>query len=253
MLTLNATPRLPSTLTRRRVGFRWRVGPRVSPLHSYYGRPVECGSHGHWKKAPMNRYHCVAALLLSCALAGCSSSATSPSSSPAMAALSAVQSATAPSAAGQSSSVTMSAAGPSSSIASSDASKPGASTAELNACSLMTTDQLSGITGDAYTSATASTIADGQDQCDYNGSGADVTVIIYQDTSGVSFASLIDAGGADTAVSGVGDKAEVGPIELDVQAGKNLIAIQNAGGTSSVEGGDAHAVAAAKLLVAALG
>jgi hypothetical protein len=77
-------------------------------------------------------------------------------------------------------------------------------------------------------------------------------VIVYQSGSGVTFDMLksVQSGvGAVTDVSGVGDKAIGGPIELDIQAGDRLVAIQGAGkgGNSSV------AIAVGKAIVAALG
>ena len=191
-------------------------------------------------------------LVLALSLAACSTSSktTTPATTTSLAATSAAESAststTQPAAAGSSSSV-------GTTSATTSTSAPSSRAVEMNACSLMTTTQLAGIVGGKFTAAKSSTIAQGQDQCEYKGAVLGVTVIVYQPTSGVGYASLIDISGADKPVAGVGDKAAVGAIELDVQAGTRLIAIQNAGGTSVVEGGYTKAVKVAKLLVSALG
>ena len=62
--------------------------------------------------------------------------------------------------------------------------------------------------------------------------------------------SVQKGAGTVTAVSGVGDQAIAGAIELDVKTGDRLIAIQGAGGTLS--GDYSHAVAIAKAIIAAL-
>ena len=100
--------------------------------------------------------------------------------------------------------------------------------------------------GETLSAGVSSTIADGQDQCKYDSSSSvGLTVIVYQPTSGVSWSVLLDGSSADKPVSGVGDKAETdGVVELDVQAGDRLIAVQN---TS-----DSGRVAVAKELVGVL-
>ena len=125
---------------------------------------------------------------------------------------------------------------------------------EINACSLLPAAQASSLSGKQYTAATPSTIATGQDQCDYaRADGPDLTVIVYQPSSGVTFAmatSVQNGAGTVTNVSGVGDKAIAGSIELDVQAGDRLIAVEGAGGT--LTGDYSQAVAIAKAIIAAL-
>jgi hypothetical protein len=120
------------------------------------------------------------------------------------------------------------------------------STAELDACTLVSAADAATLTGYPLTDATPSTIADGQDQCVYaDSSGAGVTVIVYQQDSGVTLAMLKDiSGGSD--IQGIGDKASVGGIELDVQAGTHLIAVQ--GGLDIATSGPPLA----KALIAAL-
>jgi hypothetical protein len=130
----------------------------------------------------------------------------------------------------------------------------GGAGAEINACSLLSVAQASSLAGKQYTAATPSTIAPGQDQCDYaSADGTDLTVIVYQPSSGVTFETVtsVQKGvGTVTNVSGVGDKAIVGSIELDVQTGDRLIAVEGAGGT--LTGGYSGAVAIAKAIIAAL-
>jgi len=78
-------------------------------------------------------------------------------------------------------------------------------------------------------------------------------VIVYEPNSGVPFAMLksVQSGvGSFTEVSGVGDQAIVGQIELDAQAGNRLVAVQGAGG--NLTGDEGRAVAVAKAVIAAL-
>jgi hypothetical protein len=130
---------------------------------------------------------------------------------------------------------------------------PATAGGEINACSLLTGDQASSLTGRKYGAGTSSTIAPGQDQCDYpySGPSIDLTVIVYEPTSGVSWnmmQAVLSGVGPVMAVSGVGDKAMFAGIELDVQTGKWLVAIQGADGLNS----DAGAIAIGKELVGAL-
>jgi hypothetical protein len=130
----------------------------------------------------------------------------------------------------------------------------GGAGADINACSLLPAAQASSLSGKQYTAATPSTIATGQDQCEYKGAdGADLTVIVYQPSSGVTFdmVNTVQQGaGTVTPVSGVGDQAIAGAIELDVKTGDRLIAVEGAGGT--LTGDYSHAVAMAKAIIAAL-
>jgi hypothetical protein len=111
---------------------------------------------------------------------------------------------------------------------------------------LLSADQASSLTGETLSAGVSSTIAPGQDQCVYHSdSSVGLTVIVYQSSSGVSWSVLLDGSSADQPVSGVGDKAETdGVVELDVQAGDRLIAVQTASDTGRV--------AVAKQLVGAL-
>ncbi len=130
----------------------------------------------------------------------------------------------------------------------------GGAGAEINACSLLSVAQASSLAGNQYTAATPSTIAPGQDQCDYaRADGPDLTVIVYQPSSGVTFemaTSVQNGAGTVTIVSGVGDKAIAGSIELDVAIGDRIIAVEGAGGT--LTGDYSRAVAVAKAIIAAL-
>jgi hypothetical protein len=76
-------------------------------------------------------------------------------------------------------------------------------------------------------------------------------VIVYQPSSGVSWAtmqSVLSGAGPVTDVAGVGDKAIFAGVELDVQTGKWLVAIQGADKLNQ----DAGAIAIGKELVGAL-
>jgi hypothetical protein len=137
----------------------------------------------------------------------------------------------------------------------SSASSGSGSSAGLDACSLLTVAKAAALVGKQYTSDAAQTIAPGQDQCTYNASGDDsaLVVIVYQSNSGVTFASLksVQAGaGQVTNVSGVGQTAIAGPIELDAQVGDQLLAVQGAGGT--LTGNTAKATAVADAIISAL-
>ncbi|HEY5199973.1 MAG TPA: hypothetical protein VIJ31_03615 [Acidothermaceae bacterium] len=133
-------------------------------------------------------------------------------------------------------------------------SAPAAAAAgEINACSLMTGAQASSLTGRQYGAGTASTIAKGQDMCDYPYSGPSIAldVIVYGPSSGVGWATanaVLAGVGPVTQVSGVGDKAIFAGIELDIQTGKWIIAIQGADKLNQ----DTGAIAIGKVLVAAL-
>lgn len=121
----------------------------------------------------------------------------------------------------------------------------GSSAGELNACSLVTQAEASTLVGSTIDSSSPKTIADGQDQCIYSGAQSTVTVIVYQPGSGVSFKMLTAGSGAGTSVSGIGDKAATdGALEIDVQAGKRLVAV--------LSGNESGRVAIAKAVVAAL-
>jgi hypothetical protein len=144
-------------------------------------------------------------------------------------------------------------AGPSATAGSSAAAAP-AST-DLDACSLLTVAKATALVGKHYTSDVAKTIATGQDQCTYNAADDDsaLVVIVYQSNSGVTFASLksVETGvGQVTSVSGVGQAAIAGPIELDAQVGDQLLAVQGAGGT--LTGDTATAAAGAKAIISAM-
>jgi len=124
---------------------------------------------------------------------------------------------------------------------------------EINACSLLTGAQASSLTGRQYGAGTPSTIAKGQDQCTYPYSGPSIalTVIVYGPSSGVGWTTMqavLSGEGAITQVPGVGDKAMFSSIELDIQTGKWLIAIQGADNLNQ----DTGAIAIGKELVGAL-
>jgi hypothetical protein len=122
----------------------------------------------------------------------------------------------------------------------------GSAAADVNACALVTPARVSSLVGITLDSATPTTIAAGQDQCAYSSStGNSLTVIVYQPDSGVSWTVLTGGSGADTSVSGVGDHAATDrAVEIDVQTGNYLVAVQS--------GSDTGRVAVAKAVVAAL-
>lgn len=150
-------------------------------------------------------------------------------------------------------SATSVAASTGSSAASSGSS--GGSAPVLDACTLLPLASASSLAGQHYKAAKPATIAPGQDQCTYKSPdyGSDLVVIIYQPGSGVTWpmmASVLKGTGTVKSVGGVGDKAMVGSIELDAQAGNHLVAVQGAGGTLS--GTYSAAAAIAKAALAAL-
>ena len=141
---------------------------------------------------------------------------------------------------------------PTRSGSSGDSSKSGGS--NFDACTLLSPAEVSSLEGHPYGAPTPQTIASGQDQCTYKNAAApvDLVVIVYQANSGVTFDMLksVQSGvGAVTNISGVGDKAIAGSIELDVQVGDRLIAVEGAGGGGS----SSVSIALGKAAVAALG
>ena len=126
---------------------------------------------------------------------------------------------------------------------------------DTDTCSLLSAAQASSLTGQTYSAATPETIATGQDQCTYAAAnnGSDLTVIVYQPSSGVTFDTLKSVQtsvGQVTTLSGVGDQAIIGLIELDAQVGTRLIAIEGAGG--NLTGDSTKAIAVANAIIAAL-
>jgi hypothetical protein len=143
------------------------------------------------------------------------------------------------------------------SAAAAPASTPSGSgpSTDLDACSLLTVAKATALVGKQYTGDASQTIAAGQDQCTYKAADDDsaLVVIVYQSNSGVTFASLksVQAGaGQVTTVSGVGQTAIIGPIELDAQVGDRLLAVQGAGGT--LTGDTSKAAAVANAIISAL-
>jgi hypothetical protein len=116
------------------------------------------------------------------------------------------------------------------------------------ACAYLPVAQADRATARKWTSTAAATISTGEGQCTYTDADFDTLVIIvYQPNSGVTFSMLLaveKSTGTVKMVKGLGDKAAVGSIELDVQVGRRLLAVQGAGGT--LTGHYAPAVAIAK-------
>jgi len=128
--------------------------------------------------------------------------------------------------------------------------KGAAPAADINACSLLSVADASSLVGKQYTTATPKTIATGQDACTYDiPDDSQLVIIVYQPNSGVSMDMMASVNDGKP-ISGVGDKAIIGDIELDAQVGDKLIAVQGAGG--SLGGDQAKAVAVAKAVIAAL-
>jgi hypothetical protein len=125
-------------------------------------------------------------------------------------------------------------------------------------CALLSLARAESLAGKRYTSTAAATIAPGQDQCTYNNpDGSDLVIIVYQPGSGVTFSMLVTVlkgVGTVKVLRGLGDNAVVGAIELDVQAGKRLLAVQGAGGTvaGGYSGNYSRAIAVAKAPLAKL-
>jgi multidrug efflux pump subunit AcrA (membrane-fusion protein) len=77
-----------------------------------------------------------------------------------------------------------------------------------------------------------------------------LVVIVYQPASGVTWQAVTSVLKGTGTVTSVGDKAMVGAIELDAQAGSRLVAVLGAGGT--LTGDHTAAAAIAKAVIAAL-
>jgi hypothetical protein len=193
------------------------------------------------------------------ALTACTSGKTS--SSPAPAATSAVAGAATtgapaiPAATPPSAAAAADAAASTSATTSPSPSSAGGNSSGTNACSLLSLAQASSLVGDrTFTAAVPSTIAAGQDQCAYavGGDTTNMIVIVYQPDSGVTFDMLSSVNasvGSIKTVSGVGDKAVIGSIELDAQAGSRAVAVEG-----GFVGQDATAaIAVTKAIISALG
>lgn len=167
-------------------------------------------------------------------LVACSGSSKTPSAAP-----------TTPLTSGSVSQIASTPATPAKSAVASSTAKGGES-ADIDVCALATAAQISSLAGFPVKDGVRGTLAPGQDQCKYGSdSGIGVTVIVYAPNSGVTWKVLTDDSGADTAVSGVGDKAATdGAVETDVQTGDRLVAVQS--------GSDTARVAVAKAVIAAL-
>ena len=87
-------------------------------------------------------------------------------------------------------------------------------------CALLALARAEPLMAKRYSSMTAAAIAPGVDQCTYhNPDGSDLVLIVYQPSCGVTFSMLVSAlkgVGTVKLVKGLGDKAVVGAIELDV-------------------------------------
>lgn len=133
----------------------------------------------------------------------------------------------------------------------------GGTSSDIDACSLLTAAQASTIVGVQYASATPRSVAN-IGVCTYKlatQTGVnvfDLEVTVYLPASGLTFEmmdSSLRATGTVTSVSGVGDRAEVGPIELLAQAAHYLISVDGAGELRSPT---SKSAAVAKAVIAAL-
>ena len=90
----------------------------------------------------------------------------------------------------------------------------------------MSGTQAAALSKRAFGAGTESTLAPGQDQCEYPyADGVAMDIIVYEPSSGVTWAALqSQLGGEGTVmpVAGVGDKAMFAALDLDVAAGKYL-------------------------------
>jgi hypothetical protein len=153
---------------------------------------------------------------------------------------------TSPSAATSAAAATSASTSPSAAASTAPAAAAGGA---INVCSLLSGTQAAALTKRAFGAGTESTLAPGQDQCEYPyPDGVAMDVIVYEPDSGVTFAmsqAVLSGEGTVMSVPGVGDKASFAGIDLDVATGKYVIDISAAGGL----GDDTGAIAIAKVLV----
>jgi hypothetical protein len=131
------------------------------------------------------------------------------------------------------------------------AAQPGDAT---KACTLVSVAQAQGAirSTPAITQQQPGSFVHGEPECGYasdDGQTIVVNVTIWPDTSGFDLQHAVVSDNALTPVSGVGDKAAAGPIELDAIVGSRGISVESFG-TTDVTGD--QLVAMAKLVVAGL-
>jgi hypothetical protein len=134
------------------------------------------------------------------------------------------------------------------------AASGGGSSGSTNVCSLVGATAASSTMGVTFTGAKSSSFGSGEDACTYaeSGSPAALIVSVYQPSSGMTWTTMegvLGSLGPVKSVSGVGDKAALAKLQLSVQAGSRVIAIEG----DSVGTNPSGAEALAKTLVAALG
>jgi hypothetical protein len=145
-------------------------------------------------------------------------------------------------------------AGTGSSSAPNSSSGQSGNATDINACALVSASAASALMGQTFTGSSSQKLAPGQDSCTYATSDDSqaLQVIVYQPSSGVTWSmmkAVQSQAGKVTPVSGVGDKAILGEIELDVQAGKHFVAIE--GGPVNADASGAESLA--RTIVTALG
>lgn len=130
----------------------------------------------------------------------------------------------------------------------------GGSSTDINVCNLVGASAASSAMGLTFTGAKSGALTSGVDACTYSTSASSVALIatVYQPSSGMNWPTMegvLEGTGAVKSVSGVGDKASLGNLQLNVQAGSRIIAIEG----ESVSTNPSGAEALAKKLVSALG
>ena len=130
----------------------------------------------------------------------------------------------------------------------------GGSSGGTNVCNLVGASAAGTDMGLTLTSAKSGTLSSGEDVCTYSASGSPdaLIVTVYESGSGMTWATMqgvLEGTGPVKSVSGVGDKATLGNMQLNVQAGSRIIAIEGDSVTTNPSGAEALA----KKVVSALG
>ena len=134
------------------------------------------------------------------------------------------------------------------------AASGGGSSGGTNVCNLVGASTASSAMGVSFTSSKTSSFGSGEDACTYaaSGSPAALIVTVYQPKSGMTWTTMqgvLASLGPVKSVSGVGDDAALAKLQLSVQAGSRVIAIEG----NSVGTNPSGAEALAKEFVTALG
>jgi hypothetical protein len=143
--------------------------------------------------------------------------------------------------------------GPSSSGGGSTNRGSGAS-GSTDVCTLVSASAAGSAVGETFTGAKSGTLSTGENSCTYGTSGnpAALMATVYESSSGMSWTTMsgvLESLGTVKTVAGLGDKAQLGGSQLNVQAGGHIIAIEG----DSVATNPSGAEALAKKLISALG